>query len=465
MKLYKVIYPKKAPKFNLAFWFGLFIPLVVIYFTFSTNFPRLHDYTEWVYQAWAYFETITDKTGSERYYLYPYPVPNGSLLIFLLNIIAIATTWILSSKIVILLYIVLFYLVLYRLVHHWNIEHKQLSILLGLILLVFPTTYWNGFMSYQLSLLIFIGFLGYHSRTTPLLLIAFFCVLAFFAHAAGLLLMMLFVVLQIIIDKFPKKQLLGFIPVGILIGWYMYGRYTESVPLDRADASIESWMEFIQLKGYILARCGPYRTFILANGQSTLESFGAIHKLGWVTNFAHAIFMIIIILISSLSLLKRTLVNSELPIKTIQLSAILILILHLILPYNFLGILNLGERLFLPIMVLLLFSFDLFSRKYNVKRFVSYYATFFMLLTLIQYGLAVSDVEEPIKINKRERLGKSNLSVTEFNKQSYSKTKQKYFNHRIFAFENKLVFLINKKHVPVSFRTGPMRNKNQKQQK
>lgn len=454
------------PMRRIWFYLACALVLVVVAASLAASFPWLQDYPEWLYQAWLFPHVLFDAEGGEAFDLARYPVPNSTLLTLALNGLAALLGWTGAAKALLVGYALLFLIGLQRLWRHWGVEHGPWLTFLALPLVVFSTAYWNGFLSYQLSLLVLVWFLGVHDRDTKATTIALFGILIFFAHAVGMALLCGFVIGRALLDRFPRRQLTGLVPVLVLSLWYFFGRMFADVSIREPGADVASWLELIQLKGYLIARTGPFQTFLLSDGTSVTESFNWLYQTGFVANFLYAVtiigFWLMFVLGARLGAYPGAHAGapqSRVPVSTVRLLISAAFLVHILAPYNFFGLYNIGERLIIPLVLLM---FAALSPQRHVLTTLSVFCLLFFSVTVGGYVKAImnepraADPVAPIGSQARDE-GKP--GIREFNEWVYRDTAHRYFNHRLFAMYGKLAAIEHGRYQDIHLNNGLLTGK------
>lgn len=433
------------------------ICFLALLFHLIPTFPRLQDYGKWIYQSWLVSQVWSVSEAQELYFLLPYPVPNATLFITLMQLFSMGEYWYLASKIIVVAYIIFFLFALYKLSKHWKIQDEWMFIICGFIYLTFTHTWWNGFISYHLSLLFLILFLSKFDKTTTPLAIILFGIFIFFSHAVGWFVFVLLIVGNVILKQFDKKQLVGLLPSICLAAWYLLGRFIHPITVISPDAEFSSVTEAMMFKIYAIIRCGPFQTFQLLDGQSITESMPILYYLGFGWNLVFAVVTSIVVGWFILFGDKLQAQYGNVPILSIRCLATIFLIAHFILPYNFMGLFHLGERLLIPMLAIILM---LVLDHYRPLRFWMHGNMIFFLVTIILYGLSITSLESNEIIEYQTKAHTIETpEVDDFIEVRYKHTQHTYFNHKIFGYGENMDVLDQKTYMPIHLNNGPLINR------
>jgi len=419
---------------------GLIMILVALTVTLIPSIPYLQDYMEWVYQAWLLTEYIGGKDIGVC--LVNYPVPNGGLFALLLLSLVLVIGWLGAIKVYVVLYAVAFGWGLLRLIKHWDIKGKWQALVVGVAIVVFSFSHWGGFVSYQLSLVVFVWFLGGYSRDSGWSYVLLYSLLAYLAHGAGVILIVGIIIASIVFDNFKRKQLVGIIPVLGLGIWYLLASDPTLLPYESPlTLSSSSKAKLLAWKTYNLAKSGPYRSFLMWNGENATEVRVWMYYLG---SAANVLFVGLIGLLSSLRLLtwwrnRRTLSSAE-HTSGYAFSALCLccMIMHFIFPSNFLGIHYVFLRLFIPLAFLVLITNDQVQSK--LRTGIALFCLLFFAFSLINYSQVVT--------------ARKDVDYDQVFYDYQARTSQQYFAYRIFGLDIRWDLIQAERYDPIVYPNG-----------
>ena len=296
--------------------------------------PPLQDYGDWVYQGFLLNRILAGHATLVM--LKPWPVPNAlsqvvlGLGMFLLSPIAAAKTFI-------CLYLVLFGLLCDWLTRNPDGSRDDRRFLLLVLLGVLNSAFWNGYVNFQLGLLLLLFYIGLRRRRRALALAveALFGILIFFSHAICLGGFLLYVGWDGLLRRRIARSVAIAMPALLLVVWYLLAN--DAGTPDIPPQGRGGLLAFASYKIYTLAKLGPYQNFIVGHaGDFTrhrlLYGAGVLIDLAFAALFVVPLFGRII-----LSVAQRRF-SSE------SLMSLVCLGGFLILPSTLFGVVNIGER-------------------------------------------------------------------------------------------------------------------------
>ena len=421
--------------FTLALTLGLAVCLIVV-----QSFPLLHDFLEWMYQGWLFNQLIGESAASvpSQFALANYPVPNSlsQVAIGLLNMLV---SPVVSGKLWLGLYLALataLWVVIYR--RHGDAwQHLLLT-----SIITFGPGFWNGYINFQLALLLFALYLVIDTARSrrSLFLVLLFSVLLFFSHAAVFLVFALHCVVTILLDRsyaLPRRLLhLGcLVPSAILLVWYATVLLSGYEANGDAGMSLLKW---VQYKAYTLAKQGPFHNFILYNGESQLERFDWFYKTGFVANFAFAGLLGLWLLTLLWSLVRGRLsltARYSMPLVPVGITLTACVLLYLLCGSNTLGVVNLGERFLIVALMMLLL---LFKCPLYLQRALGAIAGFFMVYLLLATAMLSGEKIQQYAVARSSETNELSQYVDDI----YANSRHQFFNHRVFIYADRGLALL-----------------------
>jgi hypothetical protein len=231
------------------------------------------------------------------------------------------------------------------------VRSHRLRPLLGLLLLdtsiVVSSSFWNGYINYQLGMLVLLGYLALPGRKAlhPLL-VALFSLLAFACHAMALVALCAIVGSRALAHE-PRRTLprvgMALVPVLGLTLWYALARTgLESLGGAEPNTPFLS-LRFLAYKVYTLAKAGPYHNFWV-DGVADLQRTPALYVTGVLANLAYAGLLLL--------LLVRFIRRRNTPIaRDLRYAAAALFVMYAFAPAFALGVVNPGERLLYPLLL------------------------------------------------------------------------------------------------------------------
>ncbi|WP_321884377.1 hypothetical protein [Paraburkholderia bannensis] len=313
----------------------------------GTPYVPLQDYNEWTYQGYIAAQILLghlDAPLAAHYAFASYPVPNSAVQAILtaLNCVVPAT---LASRLVASAYSVFAIMLAWRMSLRIAPSRNVSVFFVLLVCVYFNTPFWNGYMNYQMGMLLFTVWLllDPSTRRKPQWVLLF-TMLAFFTHAV----IWAAILLMIGLDVLRRRRIAAALPALASIGlfaWYAAQRHTPVLPDPLAHAGT---VKFVVYKLYTLAKLGPYHHFTYDDGVvSSFESAG--YYVGCAVNAAFAV-GIVVLLGASLRLAKGPRLTDE------RITACVLFALFMLLPAVISDLVNPGERVLYPALLLMLCS-------------------------------------------------------------------------------------------------------------
>ncbi|MCX7377085.1 MAG: hypothetical protein NTY94_10135 [Alphaproteobacteria bacterium] len=303
--------------------------------------PPLQDFNEWIYQGWLVGQILRGEDVA--FALKPWPVPNAAAqtILGLFNL-ALGPR---EAGIA--------YLTLYLAGMTWlaiAIARAQgrfdpATFLLALLIGGLNSPYWDGYANSQLGLALYLVHVLRRQRmaTTPAWDLAMGLAL-FFCHAVMLAVFALHVLLDGLRQRQFLRAALCLSPPFALLAWYVLRdtSYGEHIPPFGTNL-----IEFLAYKAYTAAKMGPYQNFILG-GIGDADRTPHLYWSGVATNL---LFAGVVLLPLALALLDRLRKGDRSPS---LLTALACLGGYMVLPSALFGVVNVGERLLLPAVLVML---------------------------------------------------------------------------------------------------------------
>lgn len=437
--------------------------LVILCMLVLQVFPILHDYPEWMYQGWIFSQLLSGENSAlnERFQLVGYPVPNSisQVAIGLLNFLVAP---IVAGKLWLGFYLVgasaLWFSISNR---HGGTAGGALHLLLTVMITLGPG-FWNGYLNFQIALLLFALFvhLTVVRNRYSVWLVFGFSLLLFFSHAVVFIAFFAFCLLAVLmIHRHHRRYTVGaLLPAMFLTGFYAAIRLANPVADDRAFTLIE----WVQYKAYTIAKQGPFHNFIGHDGKSGLEEFHLLYQLGFISNFVVALLLICWFVWLCWGMVRRKALSYFQPENTahqkwfapVVITIGLALLAFLAGSQNTFGVVNIGER-FLIIGLLLVL---MFFRCPDLVR----HSLVLICVIFSMYSLSATYLlsRKSLEIYSVERSSEIN-DLQQYLGDIYASTRHKHFNHRVFIYADRGVELTHEEPLllPVDLETSVIQNR------
>jgi hypothetical protein len=171
----------KIPVLMLSAYLLFVAAMLVVFF----QYPPLQDYTEWIYQSFILDELLSGKSSS-YFYVRDYPVPYLASQVIMAGFSHLAGP-VAAGKIYLVIYFLFAGLLSVRFVQRYQLN-SVLAYPLLLSCIVCNSSFWSGFINYQIGLLVLMGYLILSdSQKSKILVNVIFSLLAFACHGFCLL--------------------------------------------------------------------------------------------------------------------------------------------------------------------------------------------------------------------------------------------------------------------------------------
>jgi hypothetical protein len=316
-------------------------------------YPPLQDFAEWAYQGALLARLAAAFPGGlpgAEVWLVAHPVPN-SLAQALLGLLSLLLPATLAARVFLLGLLGAGLAVALALARQHQPKAAGAFAVVLLVSVFCNATFWNGYVNYQLALLLSASwFLLPPARRAEAGPILGFGLAIFFSHAAVFAAFGVLVGVRGLLRRRLGAAVLGLGPVVLLGVWYALAGTGE--PAEPA-AEVGGLGAFLAYKAYTLTKLGPYHNFVFAGGgDETLRP--ALYWAGAVVNLLYAGGLGVMLGIG-LWRGSRDRALSATPV----LAALLLLAGFLALPRMAQHVINPGERLLIPGLLLLLLAVPL----------------------------------------------------------------------------------------------------------
>jgi hypothetical protein len=388
------------------------------------QYAHLQDYAQWVYSGVILNGKLLG-LSLPAYSCRLYPVPNSSTT-FLIAALSLIVKAALAAKLLVVLYLVLFAWIVMAINKQLQAgQHVQKSLII-LSTIIISSSFWNGYMNYQLALLLFAGFYLIRLKGRDSLFITtIFGIAIFFSHAAVFAVFFIYVFLCHFSLKNPDRRLFALLPPSVLTLWYLYGNFLrggEGEGMALTSPVGAGVVNFVMYKAYTYLKAGPFQNFILPSKQSYLEGCDGVYFL---FIFISALFLVLLFLNIAHGLYGKLTGKSKFDRDLVFFA--IVFLSYLIFPPKLLNVVNIGERFLMIGLMFLLFRVTFNRRLLCILTVISVMFTAYNIVFLSTgdqagAGRVQSDTSS---VPENGRLSKEFQSL-------YTRTKHKYLNHRIF---------------------------------
>ncbi|MFC7477386.1 hypothetical protein ACFQS7_23705 [Dankookia sp. GCM10030260] len=225
-------------------------------------YPPLQDFAEWVYHGAMLAQLAVGLPGA-TVSLATHPVPN-SLAQAVLGLLALVLPATLAARVFLLGLLGASLAVALALGRQRQPAAAGAFAGVLLVSILCNATFWNGYVNYQLALVIFAAWFllppARRAATGPIL---GFGLAIFLSHAAVFTAFCMVVGFRALLRRQWRGATLGLGPLLLLGAWYVLGRSGEAAD---PPPAYDSAGAFLAYKAYTLAKLGPYHNFVFAQG-------------------------------------------------------------------------------------------------------------------------------------------------------------------------------------------------------
>jgi hypothetical protein len=308
-------------------------------------YPPLQDFSEWAYQGQLLARLLRGLPVGEIQ-LATTPVPNSSVQL-LLGLLSLVMPGAMAARVFLLGLVGASIAVSLALGRRYQLGAPGAFAALLLVAVFLNAAFWNGYANFQLGMVLLgAWFLLPEARRASAFAIMGFGVVIFFTHAMIFFAFCALLGTTALLDRRRiMATMLGLLPAVMLTGWY--------VSADAGGGATETSTAgglagFVAYKLYTVAKLGPYHNFVFAEG-GDIVTHPALYWVGGAINLGFAAG-----LAASLGLgLHAVIRRRQLPWAPL-LAATGLLVLFAVLPDLVQNVVNPGERLMLPALLMLL---------------------------------------------------------------------------------------------------------------
>jgi len=308
-------------------------------------YPPLQDFSEWAYQGQLLARLLRGlPIGEIR--LATTPVPNSSVQL-VLGLLSLVMPAAMAARLFLLGLVGASVAVSLALGRRYQREAPGAFAALLLVAVFLNAAFWNGYANFQLGMVLLgAWFLLPEARRASAFVIMGFSLVIFFTHAMIFFAFCALLGTTALLDRRRiLATMIGLLPAVLLTGWY--------VGIDAGGGATETSSAgglagFVAYKLYTIAKLGPYHNFVFAEGGDILTR-PALYWAGGAINLGFAAGLLAALGLGLHAAIRRR----RLPWAPL-LAATGLLGLFAVLPDLVQNVVNPGERLMLPAMLMLL---------------------------------------------------------------------------------------------------------------
>jgi hypothetical protein len=313
------------------------IPLITV-----ADYAPLQDYSEWVFQSHV-FNRLVAGEPSDIFSIRSYPVPYALTQLALSGLLTSFSPFI-ASKIFIGIYLTFAGFAI------WHFVRRRALASYAFVFLAVATTigscFWSGYIGFQMGLVIFALYVALPDPTkTKLGVIATFSVLLFFCHGLTFLAFCVAAGAYCLYRRKLATLVMGMVPAGLLTLSYVLNNTSPyGTPLNLP--TIDGPAAFVKYKIYTLAKLGGYQNLVYDQiDDAKINSL--IPTIGLGVNLLFCLLVITGVVMLAFRAVRKSVHDPEL------LAGAVLFLGFLVLPPAAAGIVNPGERLLYPMLIVL----------------------------------------------------------------------------------------------------------------
>ena len=319
-------------------WFAYAIALLfTAYLLLFYEYPPLQDYPEWIYQSLVFNDLLT-RGPSDLFFIKHYPIPY-TLSQLVMSGLLVFVSPLATSKIVFVVYMVAALFLTRLAVSRFELN-ETVAAPFFVCVFVLNSGFWNGYIAYQVGLMIFILYLcqSDERRIDPLVILLF-SILLFFAHGLIYATFCLTCGIYCLYNRRIWAPAVAMLPSVFLLAWYVW---ENDVSLINKPFALNGIVQFVTYKVYTAMKAGPYQDFIF-NGVGDSQRLRPLYLLGILVNL---FFLIALVMCCASVLWKEG--AKEIARRAELVSSFILMVIFLALPATLTGVVNPGERLLYP---------------------------------------------------------------------------------------------------------------------
>ncbi len=310
--------------------------------------PPLQDYMAWAYQGWLGAALLHGSPAlAARFAVVHYPVPNvlsQAALTFMNLGIGAA----LAAKLWIGALVAAFAAACLFTARGFPAGQRGPAALLVFLCFGVNSAFWDGYVNYQLSVLVFLCAVLLRERlsvwgTGLAGLLLFAC------HASTFFAFVLFMAAEAVLNPRHRARLLGLAPALLLLAWYSLARRTPLVGQGDATPLYSGLVHHLAYKAYTLSKFGPFHNLVDHADISFRGRAPGLYRAGVGLNLLFAL--------GFAGLLATAFARGRQALRDpLLLAAVVLLLFFAAMPNKGAGVVNPGERLLTPALLLCFLS-------------------------------------------------------------------------------------------------------------
>jgi hypothetical protein len=336
-------------------WWLAFAALVAVYAIVLAATPVLppQDVPDWVYQGHVLRLLLAGDPRAAGFALVPYPVPNATATVLL----AVLDSWLdpaLAGRIVVLATLLLGAAAVARFAAATDRAQAPLLACVGFGVFVLTTPFWYGYLNFCIAVALLLLFLARRSMPGALET-ALWALALFFTHAVVFGALALVVAWRWWSGAAKLRTVIALAPAALLGLWYAASRVlaggAPAAPADATEAAgtLKAVWNYVAWKPITLTTVAPWRDFRIGYGRIVaLDDFATFEAMALNVAFTT-------LLLGALGLAaRRALRDGDATWRDLAPALALAAGFVLAPPVNFFGLINVGERLWLLALALVL---------------------------------------------------------------------------------------------------------------
>lgn len=327
---------------------GIYVAALLGWFL-SQPMPALQDLGEWMFQGAVMLRLLDPSSPFHSQFQWVHiPVPNMLCQLFLM-----ASTWAVgpfwATKVLVALYCLGAVWICGRAARRFAPRNPAPLFVLLLGIAAFNSCFWNGYINFQIALLLLLLYTELTAEKRPSVAMVFgFSLLLFCCHAS---MFVTFVLLVLMRERHRTDRLqiyASLLPSVGLLSVYLWQRQ-HRFPASSHTHS-RGLAAHLTYKAYTLLKLGPFHNFVIASGQSA-KRLPLLYTGGIMLNMAFSLCLTALLWLGIRSLLRERRLSSP----TLLLWSALAF-LFLALPADLAEVVNPGERFLLLLTILMLLA-------------------------------------------------------------------------------------------------------------
>ncbi len=323
---------------RIGFTLVLLYAFYAVWWIVTKPLPPLQDFPVWAYQGWLTAHLLHEPPPSGApFMLVHYPVPNMFCQILLAGLNSIVGP-LAAARLTIALLIGSAIAVCLLAARRFDASRSGLLALLLVGIAATNTMFWNGYVNFEFSVVILLGYLVIRERATPLW-VAVTGLLLFICHPSSFAAFVLLVTLEVLLERKSVLRIAALLPGLALLAWYIVGRHSAAMQPD-SGSHYTGIVHFLEYKAYTITKFGPFHNLVGYGDSSFAQRAHWLYLAGVGLNVLFALALAFALAPPVARRLR------EQPRDALLVSAALLFAGSMALPSVIFNVINLGERLF-----------------------------------------------------------------------------------------------------------------------